>query len=179
MTTTGQDTSDSTREPTPGSTPSRDEEAVARFVEDFAVVMVDAGMPRMPARVMACLMAADGGALTAAELSRRLSISPAAVSGAIRYLADLRLVSRGREPGTTRDLYRVQQNVWYQSFAARDQLFGGWLDTMRRGTEAVGPDTEAGQRLSESAEFLQFMLDELNGMMQRWEARQAELRRSP
>ena len=40
----------------------------------------------MPARVFSALLATDSGRLTAAELAERLQISPAAVSGAVRYL---------------------------------------------------------------------------------------------
>src|SRR6266508_6264921 len=52
--------------------------AVSRFVERFAAVMVQSGLPRMPARVFATLLATDTGRLTAAELAERLQVSPAA-----------------------------------------------------------------------------------------------------
>lgn len=73
------------------------------FVERFAADMTEAGMQRMGARVFACLLASDDGALTSARLAERLRISPAAVSGAVRYLAQVRLVSREREPGSRRE----------------------------------------------------------------------------
>ncbi|GAA3092083.1 hypothetical protein GCM10020254_41410 [Streptomyces goshikiensis] len=59
----------------------RNEEAVSRFVERFAAQLTEAGMQRMAARVFAQLLASDGGAMTSAELSEALRISPAAVSG--------------------------------------------------------------------------------------------------
>ena len=74
----------------------RDEEAVRRFIERFALDLAEAGMARMPARVFAALLADDDGRLTAAELAELLQVSPAAISGAVRYLAQLRMVSRGR-----------------------------------------------------------------------------------
>ena len=46
-------------------------------------------MQRMPARVFAALLASDDGALTSAELGEQLQVSPAAVSGAVRYLAQV------------------------------------------------------------------------------------------
>ena len=56
----------------------------------------------MPARVFAALLASDSGRLTSAELSALLKVSPAAVSGAVRYLAQVNLVSR--EGATVADL---------------------------------------------------------------------------
>ena len=43
-------------------------------------------MGRMPARAFAAILAADDGRRTAAELAELLEVSPAAVSGAVRYL---------------------------------------------------------------------------------------------
>ena len=57
----------------------------------------------MPARVFAALLATDSGRLTAAELAELLQISPAAVSGAVRYLTQVGMVHREREPGSRRD----------------------------------------------------------------------------
>ena len=51
---------------------------------DFAFLLTESGVPRMPARVFASVLAEDAGALTAAELAERLQVSPAAISGAVR-----------------------------------------------------------------------------------------------
>ena len=55
----------------------RDPEAVSRFVEHFAAQLVEAGLPRMPARVFAALLASDTGVMTSAELGEQLRVSPA------------------------------------------------------------------------------------------------------
>src|SRR5690606_26239492 len=86
----------------------------AAFVERFASDMTEAGMQRMAARVFACLMTAPGAVLSAAELAERLRVSPAAVSGAVRYLSQIHLVSRERQPGSRRELYRLHPDVWYE-----------------------------------------------------------------
>ena len=49
------------------------------------------------------LLTEDAGYLSAADLGERLHISPAAVSGAVRYLVQIQLVRREREPGSRRD----------------------------------------------------------------------------
>ncbi|HEX7994495.1 MAG TPA: MarR family transcriptional regulator, partial [Streptosporangiaceae bacterium] len=90
----------------------RDPVAVARFIERFASVLVEAGIPRMPARVFSALLATDSGRLTAAELADQLQASPAAVSGGVRYLIGVGMVSREGEPGSRRHHYRVPDHVW-------------------------------------------------------------------
>ena len=74
--------------------------SVARFIERFAAVLEESGVPRMPARVFVALLAEDSGSLTAAQLAQRLQVSPAAISGAVRYLTQVSLVGREREPGS-------------------------------------------------------------------------------
>ena len=48
----------------------------AHFVERFALLLDEAGMPRMPARAFAAILAEDAGRLTARELAERLAVSP-------------------------------------------------------------------------------------------------------
>ncbi|MET7935893.1 MarR family transcriptional regulator [Streptomyces sp. NPDC005322] len=158
----------------PGET--RDEEAVSRFVERFAADLTEAGMQRMGARVFAALLVSDSGALTSAELAERLRISPAAVSGAIRYLSQVDMVVREREPGSRRDRYRLYNEVWYETLTRRDQMIARWESTMRDGAKVLGPDTPAGRRVSETADFFDFMQQELPKMLARWRIHQAERR---
>ena len=53
----------------------------------------------MPARVFAALLIAPDARLTAAELAERLQVSPAAISGAVRYLVQVRMVASGAGTG--------------------------------------------------------------------------------
>ncbi|MFG2194925.1 GbsR/MarR family transcriptional regulator [Streptomyces sp. NPDC048639] len=151
----------------------RDDDAVSRFVERFAADLTEAGMQRMASRVFAALLASDSGSMTSSELAERLRISPAAVSGAIRYLGQVDVVRREREPGTRRDRYRVYSDIWYESFTRRDQSLLRWRSTLREGAEAVGEDTPAGTRLAETAEFFDFLHDELLGLLDRWREHKA------
>ncbi|MEV0274776.1 MarR family transcriptional regulator [Streptomyces sp. NPDC050610] len=146
----------------------RDPEAVSRFVERFAGELAEAGTQRMAARVFAALLASDTAALTSAELAEQLKISPAAVSGAVRYLTNAGMISREREPGSRRDRYRLHEGLWYETFARRDQLITRWGKLLSEGAQALGPDTPAGERVTETVEFFQFMHGELLGMLDRW-----------
>jgi DNA-binding transcriptional regulator GbsR (MarR family) len=152
---------------------ARDEAAAARFVERFAGALIDAGMPRMPARVFALLLSTDDGARTAAQLADQLQVSPAAVSGAVRYLVQVGMVARDREPGERYDTYRLYSDMWYEMFAKREQLYQRWIDTLRAGVEAVGASTPAGDRLDESARFLDFLRVEMPVLIEQWHSEQS------
>ncbi|MGW6060607.1 GbsR/MarR family transcriptional regulator [Streptomyces sp. NPDC055189] len=153
----------------------RDEEVVSRFVEQFAAQLVEAGMPRMPARIFAALLASDSGALTSAELGERLQVSPAAVSGAVRYLTQQHMVSREREPGTRRDIFRVHSNQWYEALANRDGILKRWESALNDGVASLGPDTPAGRRMAETLAFFEFVQLELDGMLERWRVHRESL----
>jgi DNA-binding transcriptional regulator GbsR (MarR family) len=156
-----------------------DEAAVSRFVERFAAEMAEAGMQRMASRVFASLLASDESALTSAELSERLQISPAAVSGAVRYLTQAGMVGREREPGSRRDRYRLHNDLWFETFTRRDQLLARWEKVLRDGVESLGPDSPAGLRIAETAAFMQFLDSELKGLMTRWHAHRETLDLGP
>ncbi|MER5443263.1 MarR family transcriptional regulator [Streptomyces sp. NPDC002790] len=151
------------------------EEARSRFVERFAAQLLDAGMTRMPARVFAALLASDSGALTSAELGKQLQVSPAAVSGAVRYLTQQHMVTRERDPGTRRDLFRVHSNQWYEALGSRDSVMKRWEDALREGVESLGADTPAGRRIAETLAFFEFVQAELAGLMERWRAHRKTL----
>lgn len=147
---------------------ARDPEAVSRFVEHFAAQLVEAGMQRMPARVFGALLASDAGVLTSAQLGEQLQISPAAVSGAVRYLAQVHMVSREREPGSRRERYRVHGDQWYEALTNREAVIKRWEDALREGVTSLGADTPAGRRLAETLAFFEFVEKEVEAMMERW-----------
>lgn len=146
----------------------RDEVAVRRYVESLGLVLSQIGMQRMSARVFAALMTTDDGRLTAAELAEQLSVSPAAISGAVRYLEQVGLVAKEREPGERRDHYRLFDDLWYATFLKRDRFIIMWRDAAEEGIEALGDDSPAGKRLAEMRDFLAFMLTEITAMYERW-----------
>lgn len=162
-----------TEVPSPGPDPARDPAAVSRFVERFAQVMVEAGMPRIASRIFVALVATDSGRLTAAELAEQLRASPAAISGGVRYLTQVQLVSREREPGSRRDHYRVDDDVWYRTISQRDQLLAAWTSGLREGADVLGVDTPAGVRLAETVEFFEFLQRELRLVTERWHQHRA------
>jgi DNA-binding transcriptional regulator GbsR (MarR family) len=153
------------------SAPSGADDAVRRFVERFALLLAEAGMARMPARAFACILAEDSGQLTAAELAERLEVSPAAISGAVRYLTQVGMVVREREPGARRDHYRLHRDVWSEMYIERAAALRRWEDAMAEGVQLLGTDRPAGRRVDETREFFAFLRKELPAVMERWRQR--------
>ena len=150
----------------------RDAAKTAAFIERFADAMVESGMPRMPARVFAVLLSEDDGAATAADLAEKLKASPAAVSGAVRYLTQVRLIRRERGAGERFDTYKLHNEVWYEAIYNREHVLTAWSSMSREGVTAVGENTRAGRRLEETARFFEFLQQEMSGLLERWRAQQ-------
>jgi DNA-binding transcriptional regulator GbsR (MarR family) len=154
---------------TGAGTPQRDAVAVRRFIERFASLLNESGLPPMPARIFVALLAADSARMTAAELAGQLGVSPAAVSGGVRYLIQVGMVSRESEGGSRRHYYRVPDRVWPEYLRVRDQVVLRWAAIMREGADALGASSPAGERLAESAMFFDFVSKELPRMLSRWD----------
>ena len=144
------------------------------FTERMGAVMFESGLPRMPARVFAALLASDPGRMTAAELADQLKASPAAISGAVRYLAQISLVARERESGSRRDHFVLHDDVFLELMTQEIRSLTRWEQGLQQGIGDLGADTPAGRRLSDTVEYFQFMRGELAGMIERWRERRSE-----
>lgn len=154
--------------------PQRDELAMRNFVEQMARILADWGMPRMAARVLFVMMGADEQALTAGELADRLGVSPAAISGAVRYLIQINMVLREPVAGSRRDRYRLVDDSWYEVTLAKMTLIKTLADAAAQGVVAAGgPDTPAGARLAGMRDFYVFAQEALPELLDKWVERKA------
>ncbi|RSM73896.1 MarR family transcriptional regulator [Kibdelosporangium aridum] len=134
-------------------------------------------MQRMAARVFVALLCEDSGRMTATDMAESLQVSPAAISGAVRYLGQVNMLEREREPGSRRDYYVVKDDLWYDVITRREQTMHRWESTMREGMELLGEQTPAGLRWKETLEFYAFMHERLPMFMEEWKERRAQLHR--
>ncbi|MCT2548600.1 MarR family transcriptional regulator [Streptomyces atratus] len=109
----------------------------------------------MTARVHVDLLLSEEGRRTAADLTRRLKVSPASVSLAVNYLVQHGYVRRERDPRRRRDVYVIDDEAWYRSvvLSARQTL-----ETARSAmtmAEASGPDSPVGRRMAKAGAFLE------------------------
>jgi DNA-binding transcriptional ArsR family regulator len=149
--------------------PRRDDAEVGRVIERLAARLIESGMARMPARVFAAIFTSPEGALTAADIAERLSVSPAAVSKAVQTLTQVRLLHREYVPGSRRDRYRVGEDVWADVWGFRVEWLRSLATMARDSVDAVGgEDSQAGARMAELYDLCVFLTDELIDIFEHW-----------
>lgn len=151
----------------------RDPQAVQEFAESYTELLEQQGLPRMMARVAACLIMADSGTLTAADLVQRLRISPASVTHAVAFLEQQGLLRRERVPGTRRERYVIDDQVWLRSTQAALRMNVELVAASRRAIEVLGEDTPAGARFAASVEYLVLVSESLQHVIDEWQRRRA------
>ncbi|MEV4460211.1 helix-turn-helix domain-containing protein [Microbispora sp. NPDC049633] len=154
--------------PIPDSGHGRDPRAVEDFTETFIALLVQQGLPRMEARVLACLYVTDSGALTAADLVQRLRVSPASISHAVAFLEQQGMLRRERVPGARRERYVIDDEIWLRSMQASLRMNDALVAASRRGAEILGAATPAGARFEDSAELLLLVSEAFRQVMEQW-----------
>jgi predicted transcriptional regulator len=143
--------------------------AVERAAAGFAA----AGFPKMPARALMALVSSEDGRLTAAELSDRLGVSPAAVSGAVRYLQTVGFVQRLSMPGSRRDLYALHDDEWYIASTRRSPVYQSLAVLTDAVAEALPAGSAAGGRVAEMGRFYRFLAARVPALLDDWERERA------
>lgn len=146
-----------------------------RYVERMGTALSDAGLQRLPSRVFAALTVDEDGRMTSAELVETLGVSPASVSGAVRYLSQIGFVHRERERGTRRDVYVVDDDAWLQATMRGDQAYAPMVAALDDALRRLDEGSHAHRRLFLMREFLVFVGAEMGGIAERWLAHRAEL----
>ncbi|KQY29026.1 GbsR/MarR family transcriptional regulator [Nocardia salmonicida] len=161
------------RVPIPDSGHGRDPQAVQDLTESFTALLIQQGMPRMEARVLACLHITDSGALTSAELVQRLCVSPASISHAITFLEGQAMLRRERVPGGRRERYVIDDELWVRNLLAGLQMSKDLATESQRAAEILGTTTPAGARFETSAELLLLVSEAFQQAMDHWRQRLA------
>jgi DNA-binding transcriptional regulator GbsR (MarR family) len=158
------------------TTAQQSDAKVARFIEGLGSALTEAGFPRLPARVFAALLADEDGMMTASELADTLQVSPASISGAVRYLAQVHMLHREREPGSRRDVFVVRDDAWRDAMVNSRRTYDPILRVIAEGVQVLGgEETRAGSRLATSVDFLQFLSAEMEAIAGRWEEHRRSL----
>lgn len=157
------------REPSDGLS-----QAQLAYVEELASIMTASGVQRMPSRVFAALLISQQGSMTAAELAAALRVSPAAVSTAVRWLDQIGMVSRRSVPGSRREHYVVDSDSLVRLIVHDTRALSAWIAGFDKGLEVVVPGSAPAHRLTELQEFFAFLVSEMDGVLQRWQERNAQ-----
>ncbi|XXT79705.1 helix-turn-helix domain-containing protein [Sorangium sp. So ce726] len=138
----------------------RDPKAVFAFEQQLAELMIATGCPRMVARILSCLFTTDSGELTAAELVRRLHVSPAAVSTATHWAEEQGLIVRERG-ARGKQRYSLEREVGYRSCLTSIRSNELLAELSRQGAGILGRTTPAGARLDKAGTFLRLIAQDL------------------
>jgi predicted transcriptional regulator len=138
----------------------RDPKAVFAFEERLAELMIATGCPRMVARILSCLYTTDSGDLTSAELVRRLQVSPASVSTAVRWAEEQGLIVRERG-ARGKQTYTLERKVGHRSCLISVRSNKLLAELSHEGAGLLGPTTPAGARLDKVGTFLHLISQDL------------------
>lgn len=133
--------------------------------------MESMGIPRMPARVFAFILADDQSVYSAAELANGVDVSPAAISAAVRYLTDTHLVVRERNPAGRGDLFRVRDgDIWATIQASRLPLLDQIIESVAEAVELLPPGSAGRGRVEETRDYFTFIREDARRLDERWRA---------
>jgi DNA-binding transcriptional regulator GbsR (MarR family) len=150
------------------------------FVDRMAGEFAAEGFPRIPARVLMALTGTPDARLTAAALAEQAEVSPAAISGAVRYLELLGMVRRMTVPGTRRHLYVLadDDHPWYTGSLSRTAVYERILRAIR--TELADlPEGPVRERMTDMESFYAYIQERLPALFGEWRASQTPRETSP
>ncbi|WP_434093984.1 helix-turn-helix domain-containing protein [Nonomuraea pusilla] len=136
--------------------------------QEIIEMAVRAGMPRTAARVHHDLMLSEDGRRTAAELTRRLNVSPASVSVAVNFLVQQGFVRRERDPRRRRDIYVIDDDAWHHAIMISERQTLQTARATMAAAETYGLDSPVGQRLAKTAAYLERVSLDIMESADRW-----------
>jgi predicted ArsR family transcriptional regulator len=133
----------------------------------LASAFAAAGFPPMAANVLIAVLTSERGAATAEELAGELGASPAAVSGAVRYLMTVGMIARHRAPGERRYVYELPAS-WYGVSLNNGALYERLAATAE--SAAAGLEGAARDRVLDMVGFFRFVRARIPELVSEWEA---------
>ncbi|SDZ47368.1 MarR family protein [Saccharopolyspora shandongensis] len=148
-----------------------DPHMTAAFMAEFTAALIETGLPRTAAGVLACLFASETGSCTAAELAQRLQVSAATISHAVGLLEKQALIRRGRDDRGRRHRYFIDDDAGVRSAVVGVRANQRLAATALRGADMFGADTDAGARLAMTGRLLEQIGNDIIRSAQRhWRA---------
>lgn len=152
----------------PGPLGSADTTAL---VESSAAELTAHGFPAMPARVVMALTVSEEGRLTSEQLSSFLSASPAAISGAVRYLNTLGVIRQATVAGSRRHVYSLTHTPWYTVSLTNPSVYRNLTRLLESGSAHLDAGSSARGRVQEMAEFFRFLERRMPELLDEWNDR--------
>nr|WP_324607492.1 helix-turn-helix domain-containing protein [Streptomyces sp. NRRL B-1347] len=143
-------------------------DAVHDYEQELVQLFMAIGLQQMMSRVLACLCVTDSGSVTAADLTRRLAVSPASVSKAVGQLENQEIIRREREAGHRNDRYIIGDDILFRSIVDNCRRNAALAQTAYKGAGVLGPETPAGVRLTGLGQLLEHVSRGLLQWMEQW-----------
>jgi hypothetical protein len=138
-----------------------DSGSATAFLSEFTAVLIETGMPRTAAGVMACLFTSETGSRTTAELAQHLQVSAATISHATGLLHRHGLIRRGHDGRSRRHRYFLDENAGLRSAVVGVHANQRLAATALRGADIFGSQTPVGTRLAAAGRFLELLGDDI------------------
>ena len=145
------------------------EPSESEFVDRMGLVMERLGGTRTMGRLYAWLMICDPPDSSLTDLAAELGVSKTAISTVARQLEVSGMIER--VPTASREhRYRMTGGGWAQVMQVQLAAVRMSLDTLDFGLSILGEDLpERRARVADTRAFFAFILEDADGMLQRWE----------
>ena len=141
---------------------------VVRFIERMGLYYEHLGVPRIGGRILGLLMMARRP-LTLDDMAHLLRVSRASISTNARMNVAVGMVRHVSLPGDRRDYYEFRPDAWEGRLAVGKPSTIELRDIVTEGLSALSPaNSEGSARLAEALEFCDFLLEEIDGTVDRW-----------
>ena len=160
----------------PATAPGLDPAAQLKqdFIQDYGLGYQSFGLPKLMGKVVGLLLY-QGEPLSLDDITEELRVSKGPVSQIMRRLREHHLVRRIWVPGSRRDYYQAEPDIFGQAFANHARLQGQNLALARkyheliRRSDADLPASFAG-RMDEMDRFYTLMNKHLDNFLTEWKA---------
>jgi len=139
-------------------------------IENIGINYETAGLQPAAARVLGLLYVADKPELTFDEITDCLQISKSATSNALNLLLQTGQIEYITFSGDRKRYFKLKISNWREGFAKKIEVMTSFNKLLRQVLEVRTTETpEYNASLEELINFLDFVNQELPGLLQKWE----------
>ena len=139
-----------------------------RWIEEMSLYFERLGLAKSIGRILGLLMLSPRP-VTLDELTKGLGISKASASLGTRFGEHAGFIQRVSQAGERKTFYRLSDDFWYGSLAARMESGRQFRDLVAGGLKVLPEEsTDVRQRMVDMCDFLTYYLEEYPRMYARW-----------
>ncbi len=132
------------------------------YVEEIGLFFANAGLPRMPGRILGWLLVCEPAHQSAEDLAAALRVSSGSISMAVRMLVQAGAVERYALTGSRRTFYRLRPGFWLREAEEKAKLAADWRKLADRGLAMLSD--HPGDTPSEDQAARSLRLEEMRDM---------------